>query len=160
MKKKILTLLLVLASVIACMFCVSACNGGGADRSDFIGKWECISVRVVMNTEGEEGTVVNYIPGESGIPEDYCTLELNEDGSFTMTTKVQTNAPAITVNGTWSVNDGYLSMETENGKNDGYTNATIVDGVLTLSSKFESPSIGLQEQEIKLRKVVEDNTAE
>lgn len=157
MKKKMLGFLLVLASVIACIVCLAACGNGGASRAEYVGKYEFVSMHVVMKFDDEdEDSVIDYVAGKDGITKDFYTLELKEDGNYVMTI----GAAGGTMEGTWNVNGGKLALNSANGSNGSFQNAKLEDGYLIMSSKTEIKGFGSNEQELKLKKVVEEKPAE
>lgn len=148
MKKKFLAFLLVLASIIACTVCLAACDNGGVSRDEYVGKYEFISLHVVMEMDGER-TVVDDVAGVGNVTKDFYTLELKSDGSYIMSI----NNGMTSMQGTWTVKGGKLGISSKDGSSGSYQNAVLSDGVLTMSSRMELEGIGWQEQELKLKKV-------
>lgn len=148
MKKKILSFLLVLASVIACAVCFAACNNSlGEIPDEYVGKYKCLSVHIEVKMQDIEEKF-DLIPGQNGTPENYYTLELNADGKYVMTMNIGQPEPII-MNGTWGVRNEQLELRSADGSGS-FTNSTLVDGFLTLHSKNE-----VQEQTIKFEKIAE-----
>lgn len=169
MRRKILVFLLALASAIACMFCITACNGGGTNNggtgggeqsggetditSVYVGKYEFLSMTASLNGSEQKVEV-----GKDGVTADYIQLELNEDGTYIAISK---STPAqYTSEGTWTVKDGKLVMSSKDNSMGSFNNVSLTDGILTISST-QTANIGSDvmeiQQQMKLKKVVEEN---
>lgn len=154
MKKKIYVLLLVLASVIACMVCLAACNNGDgtsdANRGEYVGEYEFVSVYM-------DGVYTEA--GENGLTEDFIKLDLNENGNFVYQVRTGTGTSSyMTMTGSWTIKGDKLELTYKDGSGS-KMNASLLDGVLTMSSSYDTGSSSIT-QVIKLKKVVEQNSAE
>lgn len=151
MKKKIFAFLLVLASVIACVVCASACSEKGSHPAEYVGKYEGISTRSILIYDGEQ-TIEEF--------EDDSLLELKDDGNYVLTFDVE--GASASISGTWSVDGGKLSMASKDGSGS-YSNVTLVDDILTISTRMEANDGGIlvvMINETKFKKVVEEIPAE
>lgn len=101
--KKAIRILTIALCVIAFCGIFTACDGG-----TLVGTYKFASMYYTNGT-----VTINYKVGQEieGVDitftEDYCTLVVNEDGTFTMTTEaVEGLSEETTLSGTWEKRDG------------------------------------------------------
>lgn len=156
MKKKFCMFFLMLASVIACIVCLAACNNGddngiGEVQAEYVGEYEFYSIHQVLVIDGKE-EVMDMVAGDGFVTKDYMHLSLNQDGSYSMSINDVDGTPLDIpkLGGKWGVKNNKLSMASNDNSTGGYNNVTLVDGILTMYG-----SNGGINAEIKLKKVVE-----
>lgn len=124
MKKLVATLSAVISTVLMCVL-IAACS-----NTSFTGTWKFSSMSMSGN-----GVSVNLKVGEEymgvTISEEYVTLEVKEDNTFTITTAGQTQ------NGTWKEEDGKYILTVDG---DDQT-ATINGKELTMEHTEEGMSV-------------------
>lgn len=161
MKKKIFAFLFVLASVIACTVCVAACNGG-ANRADYVGKYEFVSIKMTANANGEK-MEQSFNVGENGIEKDFILLELKEDGTYKMNNskyymQITGGLRDAQMEGEWSVSGGKLIL-----KSSGFDSGVLKGDRLTFVNKVGAGSSGAManyEMQLVFNKVATDTPAE
>lgn len=165
MRKRIIGVFVLLASVIACIVYASACKKEDKNPKEYVGKYEFVSVEVSLDTNGEKDRQKIEV-GKDGIEKDFIVLELKNDSTYKIIMSPR-YMEAIGAQGTgsgeiegeWSVSDNKLKLHGAN-----YENGVLSGSCLTFTSKnkssFDGGDIITIETTLIFNKVVDDTATE